>query len=430
MPVCAVLGAQWGDEGKGNIVDYLARNADIVARFNGGNNAGHTVINPQGKFHLHLVPAGVFWPGVTSLIGNGVVVDPAGLLDEIRGLKQRGIDLSGRLMVSQRAHLVMPYHSALDRLAEEAKGTHALGTTGMGIGPAYMDKSARIGIRVGDLLDLDSLYPKLERVMAHHNAIITRIYQAEPISLEAVFEKCREWGSTLAAYIGSAEQTVADAISAGKRVLIEGAQGALLDLDYGTYPYVTASNPTIGGACSGLGVLPGQIDSVVGVFKAYSTRLGSGPMTTEILDGTGDLIRESADEFGSTTGRPRRIGWFDGVLARYSSQINGYSSIALTRLDVLDQLDSIRICTDYQIHGKRIDAFPSSAEMLEACQPVYEEIPGWTGTTCGATCLEDLPKGARSYVNRIAELVGQPVDLISTGPERDQTIPVAEVFPD
>ncbi len=428
MPVCAVLGAQWGDEGKGKIVDVLARNADVTARFSGGNNAGHTVKNPQGTFKLHLVPAGIFWPKGIGVIGNGVVVDPGALLEEIADLKERGIDLTDRLIVSDRAHLVMPYHVVLDELAEEAKGDQAIGTTGKGIGPAYTDKAARIGIRVADLLDLEALYPTLETIVGHHNTIIEKVYEGTPVSLDDVFEMCREWVSELAPYIGPVEHVVYDAVEEGQTVIIEGAQGAMLDLDHGTYPYVTSSHPTIGGACTGLGLLPRQIDIVLGVFKAYATRVGSGPFLTELFDDIGDGIRDLAEEFGTTTGRPRRVGWFDSVVARYSTRINGYTSLVLTRLDVLDHLDTIRVCVAYELDGERVEDFPGSSAILERCKPIYEDIPGWDSPTAGVTNVEDLPKGARVYVDRLENLVGRPIDIISTGPYRHETIVVRKVI--
>ena len=428
MPVCAVLGGQWGDEGKGKIVDVLAEKAHVTARFSGGNNAGHTVMNPGGTFKLHLVPSGIFWPDGISVIGNGVVVDPDALLEEIEGLRQRDIDLEGRLLVSDRCHLVMPYHVKLDELAEAARGDQAIGTTGKGIGPAYTDKAARIGIRAADLFDLEALYPRLERVMAHHNAIIEKVYEAEPLSLAEVFEGCKEWAREMRPFVGAVEHVVFDAVNAGQTVLLEGAQGAMLDLDHGTYPYVTSSHPTIGGASTGLGLLPRDFNSILGVFKAYSTRVGSGPFLTELLDETGDRIRNLAGEFGTTTGRPRRVGWFDSVVARYSARVNGYTSLVLTRLDVLDNLDNIGICVAYELDGKRVEDFPGSAAVLERCTPIYEDFPGWDGETSGATSIDDLPDGALKYVRRLEELTSLPIDIISTGPYRHETIPVRPVI--
>lgn len=428
MTVCAILGGQWGDEGKGKIVDFVAEHADVTARFSGGNNAGHTVMNPQGTFKLHLVPSGIFWPEGIAVVGNGVVIDPGALLEEIDALKARGIDLDGKLLVSDRSHLVMPYHVKLDELAEKAKGDQAIGTTGKGIGPAYIDKAARTGIRAADLLDLEALYPRLEAVLSHHNAVIEKVYENTPLELDAIFESCKQWASQLVPYIGPVEHIVYDAADAGKRVIIEGAQGMMLDLDHGTYPFVTSSHPTIGGACIGLGLLPSQIDVVLGVFKAYSTRVGSGPFLTESFDETGERIRNLANEFGTTTGRPRRVGWFDSVVARYSTRINGYTSLVLTRLDVLDDFDTIKICDTYELDGELVKDFPGSAALLERCKPIYEDFPGWDGVTAGVTKMEDLPAGARAYVERLEELIGRPFDIISTGPYRHETILVRDIF--
>lgn len=423
MPAYAVLGAQWGDEGKGKIVDVLARDMDIVARFSGGNNAGHTVVNDQGKFSFHLIPCGVFWPGTMNLIGNGVVVDPDVLLDEIDSLNSQGIDITERIIVSERAHLVMPYHVVLDEMAERSRGRNALGTTGRGIGPAYSDKAARTGIRAADLLDITELVTRLEAILEHTNAIITKIYGGDPVSRELIFEKCHEWSERMARYIGPVEKIANQALSAGKHVLLEGAQGVLLDLDHGTYPFVTSSNPTIGGASVGLGISPRHITRITGVFKAYSTRVGTGPLTTELTDETGETIRELAQEFGTTTGRPRRVGWFDSVAARYSTLINGYTSVVLTRLDVLDGFASVKICTGYiDGDGTETHDFPGGLAALEKCEPILEEMPGWDTPTAGVRRLQDLPTNARAYVDRIQELIGCPIDVISTGPHRNETI--------
>ena len=427
MPAYAVLGAQWGDEGKGKIVDFLARDADVVARFSGGNNAGHEVRNPLGTFKMHLIPVGAFWPHTMVVIGNGAVVNPDVLLKEVDDLQQKGLDLDGRLMVSERSHLVMPYHEVLDGLAEAAR-SEAIGTTGRGIGPAYTDKAARIGIRVADLLDLEALLPRLDDAMSHHNAIIERVYGAEPVSLDSVYDRCKEWASRMMPYIGPVEHLVYDALQDGKNVLLEGAQGALLDLDHGTYPFVTSSHPTIGGACTGLGLLPDQIESILGVFKAYSTRVGAGPFLTELKGETGERIRNLAGEFGTTTGRARRVGWFDSVVARYSLRVNGYTSLILTRLDVLDSFDSIRLCSAYELDGKIVTDFPGSAAVLERCTPIYEDFPGWDSPTAGVTDYDDLPEGARAYVGRLEELIGRPIDIISTGPYRHETIEVRSMI--
>ena len=428
MPAYAVLGAQWGDEGKGKIIDFLSRDADVVARFSGGNNAGHTVLNERGKFSFHLIPCGVFWPQTVNVIGNGVVIDPDVLLKEIDELGQRGTDVSGRLVVSERAHIIMPYHIELDKLGETARGDRAIGTTRRGIGPTYSDKAARTGIRAADLLDLDSLYPRLSEILEHKNAVIEKVYGGSPLSLDEVYEGCRRWAEGLAPFIGPGEHIVHQALEAGENVVLEGAQGALLDLDHGTYPFVTSSSPTIGGACIGLGIPPAYITQTIGVFKAYCTRVGSGPFPTELLDSIGDTIRELAEEFGTTTGRPRRVGWFDAVAARYSAQVNGYTSAVLTRLDVLDGFDSVKICTAYRLDGEVIESFPGGVASLERCQPIYEDHPGWDSPTANLSRPEDLPKEARSYVDRLQELIGSPVDIISTGPHRHETIPVRPII--
>lgn len=428
MPAYAVLGAQWGDEGKGKIIDVLARDADIVARFSGGNNAGHTVVNEDGEFSFHIIPCGVFWPDTVNLIGNGVVVDPDVLLDEIDSLTAQGIDIQDRLVVSDRAHLIMPYHVALDVLAEQARGSSAIGTTGKGIGPTYADKAARTGIRAADLLDVEALLPRLERIMEYNNAVITKVYGGEPVSTAEVFDKCRQWAERMTPFIAPVEKIVHNALKANKNILLEGAQGALLDLDHGTYPFVTSSNPTVGGACIGLGMSPIHIDGITGVFKAYSTRVGGGPLPTELLDTTGEAIRNLAQEFGVTTGRPRRVGWFDGVAARYSVEVNGYTSAILTRLDVLDGFDSVKICTHYELDGNVVDEFPGGVAALERCKPIYEDMPGWDSPTASITRFEELPQQARDYVERLQEVIGCSIDLISTGPHRKEAVEVRPII--
>ena len=427
MPAYAVIGGQWGDEGKGKVVDYLAEKAHCVVRYAGGNNAGHTVVNEQGEFSLHLVPSGIFWPQVTCIIGNGVVVDPDVLLGELDGLQARQVD-TGRLYVSERAHLVMPYHILLDQLEERSRGSTALGTTGRGIGPAYMDKTARMGIRAGELLDSDSLLPRLKQAVEYKNAIISRVYEETPVSLEEVYDKCIAWGQRLKDHLRPTEIIIQETLGNGQKVLLEGAQGTLLDLDHGTYPYVTSSSPSIGGACTGLGLSPRDITGIAGVFKAYSTRVGSGPMTSEMNDGTGDALREKAWEYGTTTGRARRIGWFDAVAGRYSVLVNGFTSLVLTRLDVLDGFPTIKVCVGYDADGESVAHFPASISLLERCRPVYEELPGWELPTASATRMSQLPQEAAAYVKRIEELVGCPIHLISTGPSRWESIMVQPIL--
>ena len=426
MPVIAVIGALWGDEGKGKIIDLLAEKAGMVVRFSGGPNAGHTVHNPYGKFSLHLIPSGIFYPHATCLIGNGVVVSPAVLLGELEQLWGKGIDTS-RLFISTRAHLIMPYHVLLDKLEEEAKGAKALGTTRSGVGPAYADKVARLGIRIGDLADKEELLHRLRPVLEQKNLILTKVYEVPPLSLEDIYDQYCQYAERLAPFICETELMVRQAVERGDLILLEGAQGTLLDVDFGTYPYVTSSSVTAAAAFAGLGLSPTRIDYILGVMKSYTTRVGAGPMPTELRDETGELIREIAQEYGATTGRPRRCGWFDSVAARYSTLLNGFSGIALTRLDVLDTFASIKICIGYKVNGQTINQFPSSSLLLERCQPVYEEVPGWQSPTAHLRRFGDLPPLAQSYVRKLENLVGCPIDIISVGPQREETITVRPV---
>jgi len=418
MPAYAVIGAQWGDEGKGKIIDFLAERASVIARYSGGNNAGHTVINDAGTFKLHLVPSGICWPHATNVIGNGVVVDPDVLIKEIN---ENQLDPE-HLAVSDRAHLIMPYHIVLDRLEEERRGKSAIGTTGRGVGPAYVDKVARQGLRVGELLNPEDLSLRLPEIIAFKNEIITKIYGGDPIDIDEVYEKTRNWATQLTEYIRPVENIVADAIDDDKNVIVEGAQGALLDLDHGTYPYVTSSNPTVGGTLTGLGMGPRSYGGVAGVFKAYCTRVGSGPFPTEIHGEEGDRIREMAGEFGVTTGRARRIGWFDGVAAKYSARVNGFDNMIITRLDTLDGWDEIMVCVAYEIDGVQTDQFPVDAELLDRAKPIYESVSGWTESTRAITKPEQINDGARAYISKLEEVVGIPVSIISTGPHRVETL--------
>ncbi len=427
MPAIAVIGAQWGDEGKGKIVDLLAEKANMVVRFSGGNNAGHTVLNPCGEFRMHLVPSGIFHPEVTCIVANGVVIDPAVLLEEIDELKKRGVEVD-RLFISDRAHLIMPYHTLLDGLEEESRGGGALGTTRKGIGPCYMDKAARLGIRTADLLEKEAFYERLRFVLDLKNRILTRVYEVQPLSLEEIYDNYCHYGQLLAPFIRETDLMVEQALEKGEVILLEGAQGTMLDIDFGTYPYVTSTSSMAGGACSGLGLSPVKIDRVIGVCKAYTTRVGSGPLPTELLDETGELIRERAHEYGTTTGRPRRCGWFDAVVGRFSTRINGFSGIALTRLDILDALPSLKICTSYKLDGNTLQNPPSNSGLLSRCEPVYEELPGWQSDISALRRFEDLPAAARSYVSRLEELLACPTDIISVGPRREQTIVVREVI--
>ena len=424
MPAHAVLGAQWGDEGKGKIVDFLAEDADIVARFSGGNNAGHTVINDLGEFSLHLLPCGVFNENVINIIGNGLVINPDILISEINALNDVGIDISDRLIVSDRVHLILPHHVVLDNLSEIKLGTDAIGTTGKGIGPAYGDKISRKGIRAADLLDVETLKDRLIALVESSNQLVEKNKVQQSPSVDQLLELCKIWSEKLYPYIAPTGEYINDQLSKGSNAVLEGAQGVLLDIDHGTYPYVTSSNSSIGGAITGLSIQPRYLTSVVGVFKAYTTRVGSGPLPTELFDDVGESIRTIAREFGTTTGRARRVGWFDGVVAKYSHQVNGYTSAVITRLDVLDQFEIVKICTGYELDGEIIDQLPGGMAALSRCVPVYEELPGWDIPTAGMSDLDKLPKNARDYVDRIQDLIGAPVDIISTGPHRDETITV------
>ena len=427
MAVIAIVGGQWGDEGKGKVIDLLAEKARVVARFSGGDNAGHTVINPYGEFRLHLVPSGIFYPQVTCIISNGVAINPAVLLKEIDDLHNHGVATS-RLFISARAHLVMPYHTLLDGLEEERRNKGALGTTHRGIGPAFADKVARLGIRAGDLLDRDIFWGRLSAALEFKNIILTKVYQVSPLSAEEIYGQYCHYGEQLAPFIRETSSIIREAATKGELVLLEGAQGALLDTDFGTYPYVTSSSPLAGASCIGTGLGPREIDRVVGIFKAYNTRVGAGPMPTELKDEIGDLIREKAGEYGATTGRPRRCGWFDAVAGRFSVQINGLSDIALTHLDIYDGFSSIKICTAYKFNDEILTSFPSDIAILEKCQPIYEELDGWQESISGIRNFEKLPTGARNYMSRLEDLLSCPISLVSVGPDRRQIILVKDFF--
>ena len=424
MSVKVVVGSQWGDEAKAKIVDYTAFDADYIVRFQGGANAGHTVIVNGNEFIFHLIPSGIMYPDKKCVIGNGVVLDPSGLLDEIEELKKRGISVDGRLYISQKAHLVMPYHKLLDQAGEKHKGKNSIGTTGRGIGPAYRDKAARVGIRIVDLLNRDVLVSKLELNIKNANDILTKIYGYEPLDVNETVDAFLEFDRKIDPYVTDISVLLNDAIREGKTILFEGAQGALLDIDHGTYPYVTSSNTLAGAACVGTGIGPTHIDEVIGVMKAYTTRVGNGPFPTEFSGEFANKIREIGSEYGATTGRPRRCGWFDGVIGKYSAQINGLSKLAITKLDVLDTLEEIKICTHYRYNGKNIINFPAEAYVLDASEPVYETHPGWMEPTTDIRKYDDLPANARSYVERISEFVQTPIGYISVGSDREQTITV------
>jgi adenylosuccinate synthase len=428
MAITVILGAQWGDEGKGKITDMLAAEADLVARFGGGDNAGHTVTVGAERFALHLVPSGILYPRVRCLLGAGMVVNPKKLLSEMDGLTVRGVDVSPeRLQISARAHLIMPYHLALDGAAEAARGGSAIGTTRRGIGPAYTDKAARTGIRAGELLHApDVLAQRIREQVEDKNLLLTRVYEKQPLDAQAVIDEYLGYAQRLAPHVTDVSQALATAIRSRKRVLAEGAQGTLLDLDWGTYPFVTSSHPTIGGVMEGLGLGPQHLDRIVGVVKAYQTRVGAGPMPTELTGELGHRLRGTGtqpwDEYGTTTGRPRRCGWLDGVTLRHAAQVNGLTEFAVTKLDVLSGIDPLNVCVAYELDGKRIEHLPADLAVLARCRPVYETLPGWTVNIMNARTFDALPPEARDYVTFVEDLLTVPATFISDGPGRDQTI--------
>jgi adenylosuccinate synthase len=431
MPATVIVGTQWGDEAKGKITDLLAAEAHVVARYNGGDNAGHTVTVGEDIYALHLVPSGILRPHTTCLIGNGVIVNPKTLCGEIEELAKRGIDVSPeRFKLSTRAHLIMPYDIALDGAAEKSLGEARIGTTQRGIGPTYGDKAARAGLRSWDMLDEAAFVEKVRTAVETKNAVLERIYNQPPLNPHEVVEEYADYAVRLAPYVADTSPILHEALRAGKRVLCEGAQGTLLDLDHGTYPFVTSSSPIAGGALTGLGFGPRHIERIVGVVKAFQTRVGAGPMPTELLDEVGNRLRGTGeqpwDEYGTTTGRPRRCGWLDGVALRYAAQINGLTEIAITKLDILTGLETLKICVAYDYHGKRLESFPPSAEVLAECKPIYEEWPGWSEDIRGARSLDDVPPAARDYIRRIEELADAPATFVSVGPGREDTIIVRQ----
>ncbi|HUY98018.1 MAG TPA: adenylosuccinate synthase [Verrucomicrobiae bacterium] len=421
MPVVICVGGQWGDEGKGKVVDLLAESAEMVIRSQGGNNAGHTVVTGGREFRFNLVPAGILHPATTCVIGNGVVLDPKVLLDEIEGLVAAGADL-GNLVISERAHMIMPYHPVLDRYEEEARGDDRLGTTYRGVGPAYSDKVRRIGFRVGDLGKPRFLEKKLNFVLPLKNAVLERLYGAPPFTVDAILAEFTDYARRLRPYIRDPFPLVQGALAREERIILEGAQGTMLDLDLGTYPYVTSSYPSAGGALAGAGIGPRHVTTTLGVLKAYTTRVGYGPFPTEQEGALGTHLREQGHEYGTTTGRPRRVGWFDAAVARYGVQVNGIDAIALTKLDVLDGIDPVRVCIGYRSKGVAHAHPMANISHLKHCEPVYEDLPGWPGPISAVRRYPDLPPAARGYVERIEELVGAGITHVSVGPDREQTI--------
>ena len=428
MTSVVVVGTQWGDEGKGKITDFLSNNAEVIARYQGGDNAGHTIQFDGKTFKLHLIPSGIFDNSKISVIGNGVVVNPKSIVKELNYLADEGVDTSS-LRISSRAHVILPYHILMDQLQEDSKGDNKIGTTIKGIGPAYMDKAARVGIRIADLLDKEIFKERLKVNLAEKNKLFERVYDNSPLSFEEIFEEYYAYGQEIAKYVTDTSVILNDAIDEGKRVLFEGAQGVMLDIDQGTYPFVTSSNPVAGGVTIGSGVGPSKIDTVVGVCKAYTSRVGDGPFPTELFDEVGEQIREVGREYGTTTGRPRRVGWFDSVVMRHSRRVSGITNLSLNSIDVLTGLETVKICTAYETSAvERIEYYPASLKVLADCTPVYEELPGWSEDITGAKSLEDLPQNARNYVRRISELVGVKIATLSVGPDREQTMILDSVW--
>jgi adenylosuccinate synthase len=429
MTSVVVVGTQWGDEGKGKITDFLSENAEVIARYQGGNNAGHTIKFNGETFKLHLIPSGIFYKDKVSVIGNGMVVDPIALIQELKYLHDRGIS-TDNLKISDRAHVILPYHIKLDEVEEDRKGANKIGTTKKGIGPAYMDKAARIGIRIADLLDRDVFKEKLTRNLEEKNLLLERFYGTEGFKLEDIFEEYYQYGQEFKKYVCDTSVVLNEALDNGKRVLFEGAQGVMLDIDQGTYPFVTSSNPVAGGVTIGAGVGPTKIKHVVGVSKAYTTRVGDGPFPTELHDEIGNQIREVGREYGTTTGRPRRVGWFDSVVVRHARRVSGITDLSLNSLDVLTGIKTLKICVAYRYNGKIIENYPANLRILSECEPVYEELPGWTEDITNCKSIDELPVNARMYLERISQLTGIPLSIFSVGPDRTQTNVLRNVYSD
>lgn len=427
MSSVVVVGTQWGDEGKGKITDFLSERAEVIARYQGGDNAGHTIQFDGTTYKLHLIPSGIFYQDKISIIGNGVVVNPKSLVKELDYLKDHSIP-TDNLRISDRAHVILPYHILLDRLQEEAKGDQKIGTTIKGIGPAYMDKAARVGIRLADLLDKEVFAERLKINLDEKNKVFTKIYEVDGIDFNDIFEEYYEYGQLLKQYVTDTSVILNDALDNGHHVLFEGAQGVMLDIDQGTYPFVTSSNPVAGGVAIGTGVGPTKVNKVVGVCKAYTSRVGDGPFPTELFDATGDTIREVGREYGTTTGRPRRVGWFDAVVMRHSKRVSGITNLSLNSIDVLTGLPTVKICTAYDLDGETITHYPASLKELSRCKPIYEELPGWQEDVTACKTLEELPENARNYVLRVSELVGVPITTFSVGPDREQTNVLEDIW--
>ncbi len=427
MSSVVVVGTQWGDEGKGKITDFLSQNAEVVARYQGGNNAGHTIVFDDVTYKLHLIPSGIFFEDKISVLGNGMVIDPKAFMEELAYLHDKNI-VTDNLRVSNRAHVILPYHIKLDILQEEDKGIHKIGTTKKGIGPAYMDKAARCGIRIADLMDKDVFKVKLEQNLQEKNRLFEKVYEVEPVKMEDILEEYYAYGQQMKQYVCDTSVVLNDALDEGRRVLFEGAQGVMLDIDQGTYPFVTSSNPVAGGVTIGSGVGPSKIDTVVGVSKAYTTRVGDGPFPTELTDEIGNQIREVGREYGTTTGRPRRVGWFDSVVVRHARRVSGITDLSLNSIDVLTGIEKLKICVAYTYRGEEIREFPANLNILAECVAVYEELPGWTEDITGVKTLDELPVNARHYLERVAQLTEIPLSIFSVGPDRKQTNIVRGVY--
>ncbi|WP_239615427.1 adenylosuccinate synthase [Cohnella mopanensis] len=427
MSTVVVVGTQWGDEGKGKITDFLAEKADVVARYQGGNNAGHTILIENKKYKLTMVPSGIFNQNKLCVIGNGMVINPGALVEEIQYIRDNGFS-TDNLKISDRAHVIMPYHLVLDALEEDRKADNKIGTTRKGIGPCYMDKAARNGIRIADLMVADAFVEKARSIIADKNQVITQMYNGEPLDADSIIKDYLALAELLRPFVTDTSVILNDAIDAGKKVLFEGAQGVMLDIDQGTYPYVTSSNPSAGGVCIGSGVGPSKIREVIGVAKAYTTRVGDGPFPTELNNDLGQWIRDKGHEYGTVTGRPRRVGWFDTVVVRHARRVSGITGLSLNSLDVLTGLETVKICTAYKFRGELMEHYPANLKLLEECEAVYEELPGWSEDISGAKKLSDLPETTRNFVTRITELTGIPIAIFSVGRNREQTNQVAKIY--
>ncbi len=422
MPAHVIVGMQWGDEGKGKVVDYLSDRAEVVVRHQGGNNAGHTMVVDGERVVVHLIPSGILRSDTTCVIGNGTVIDPAVLVEELDQLDKAGYEIGDRLLLSESAHVIFPHHKLFDGVQEKVRGTKKIGTTGRGIGPAYADKADRIGIRLGDMIYPQRLKDRLEELLHFKNLILEHVFKEEPLEFHTIYQQYLQYADRLRPYVGDAVPRVHKALKEGRQVMFEGAQGTMLDIDHGTYPYVTSSTTVAGGVCAGAGVGPGAIGGVIGIVKAYTTRVGEGPFPTELKDATGENLRERGGEFGATTGRPRRCGWLDCVQLRRAVMLNGVTGLALTKADVLDQFDVVNICTAYRIQGRKVHDFPTQLPILGIAEPIYEQWPGWTEDISECRAWDDLPNDARNYFERISELLDVPISLISVGAGRDQTV--------